>query len=242
MINVTIFNEFIHEKENESVKAIYPDGIHMTLKCALEGQDISVKTVTLDDENCGLDEETLKNTDVLIWWGHKGHKLVPDEVAERVRDEVHRGMGAIFLHSGHHSKPFKLLMGTPCHLNWRENGDYELIWVCNAAHPIAKGIDRYIQLDHEETYGEPFLIPEPDELVFISSYEGGEVFRAGCCYQRVNGRIFYFQPGHETYPTYKHPDIIKVIKNAIYWAKPIYRTEEVKGPHVAKLQIERSEG
>jgi len=234
MIRVTIYNEFLHEKEKESVRELYPDGIHMTLKRALESDEIVVKTVTLDDEDCGLDEETLKNTDVLIWWGHKGHKLVPDAVAERVRDEVHKGMGAIFLHSGHHSKPFKLLMGTPCHLNWREDGDSELIWVCNPAHPIAQGIGRFIHLEHEETYGEPFFVPEPDELVFIGSFEGGEVFRAGCCYRRVNGKIFYFQPGHETYPTYHNRDVLKVIKNAIYWATPIYRVEKVTGPHVKK--------
>lgn len=234
MIRVTIYNEFHHEKTKEKVQAIYPDGIHMTLKRALEDEEIVVKTVTLDDVNCFLDEETLKNTDVLIWWGHAKHKDVPDEVAIRVQQEVLKGMGAIFLHSGHFAKPFKLLMGTSCTLNWRENGDRELVWVCNPAHPIAQGIGRFIKLDHEETYGEPFGIPEPDELVFIGSFENGEVFRSGCCYKRDNGRIFYFQPGHETYPTFKQPDVIRVIKNAIHWARPIYRVEELVCPKVTK--------
>jgi trehalose utilization protein len=161
------------------------------------------------------------------------HHEVPDAVAQRVRDAVHSGMGAIFLHSGHHSKPFRLLMGTPCNLTWREDGDYELVWVVNPAHPIAQGIGRFIKLDEVETYGEPFSIPEPDELVFIGSYEGGEVFRSGCCWQRGNGRIFYFQPGHETYPIYHQPEIIKVIKNAIHWAKPTYRAV-IECPHVKK--------
>ena len=234
MIRVTIFNEFYHEKRKEKVQAIYPDGMHMTLKRALECDDISVKTVTLDDEDCGLDEETLKNTDVLIWWGHAKHADVPDEVAIRVQKEVLKGMGMIFLHSGHHSKPFKLLMGTSCNLNWRNDNDYELVWVCNPAHPIAQGIGRFIKLDGEETYCEPFGIPEPDELVFIGSYENGEVFRSGCCYRRENGKIFYFQPGHETHPTFKNPDIIRVIKNAIYWANPIYRVDELVCPRVTK--------
>ena len=162
------------------------------------------------------------------------HPKVSDKVASDVRDAVHEGMGFIALHSGHHSKPFKLLMGTPCNLSWREHGDKERVWVIDPSHPIAQGIDRYFIVEHEEMYGEPFSIPEPDKLVFIGSYEGGEVFRSGCCYQRGNGRIFYFQPGHESYPTYYNPSVQKVIKNAIAWAKPTYR-QLIKCPQVEKL-------
>lgn len=232
MTRVTIYNEFFHEQSEEDIRKIYPDGIHIAIKNAIEDDEISVRTVTLDtiDE---LTDELLDDTDVLIWWGHMRHDDVPDEVAERVKEAVWGGMGAIFLHSGHHSKPFKLLMGSSCNLTWREDGDRELVWVVNPAHPIAKGIGRFIKLDHEETYGEPFTIPEPDETVFIGSYEGGEVFRAGCCFRRVNGKIFYFQPGHESFPTYYNPDIIKVIKNAVEWAKPVYRTR-IECPHVGK--------
>lgn len=233
MIKVTIFNEFRHEKQKESIRAIYPDGIHGAIKAGIEDEEILVRTVTLDDPECGLTQAVLDDTDVLLWWGHMAHHEVPDEVAQRVRDAVHSGMGAIFLHSGHHSKPFRLLMGTPCNLTWREDGDYELVWVVNPAHPIAQGIGRFIHLEHVETYGEPFSIPEPDELVFIGCYEGGEVFRSGCCWQRGNGRVFYFQPGHETYPIYHQPEIIKVIKNAIHWAKPTYRAV-IECPHVKK--------
>ena len=233
MIKVTIFNEFRHEKKKESIRAIYPDGIHGAIKSGIEDEQIVVRTVTLDDPECGLTQEVLDDTDVIIWWGHIAHHEVPDEVAQRVRDAVHAGMGAIFLHSGHHCKPFRLLMGTPCNLTWREDGDRELVWVVNPAHPIAQGIDRFIHLEHVETYGEPFSIPEPDELVFIGNYEGGEVFRSGCCWQRGNGRIFYFQPGHETFPIFYHPDIIKVIKNAVHWAKPIYRAA-IECPHVKR--------
>jgi len=238
MIKVTIYNEFVHEKTDEAVKAIYPNGIHQTLKNYLEDDEIKVNTVTLDDLPDGLNDEVLGNTDVLIWWGHLAHQRVPDEVAIRVQQAVLRGMGAIFLHSGHHSKPFKLLMGTSCNLTWREDGDYELVWVCNPAHPIAQGIGRFIKLEEEETYGEPFGIPEPDELVFIGSYEGGEVFRSGCCYRKENGKVFYFQPGHETVPTYHNPDILKVIKNAIKWANPVYRVPELVCPHVGKPMAE----
>ena len=234
MIHVTIYNEFVHEKTDEAVRSIYPEGIHMALKQHLEDEEIHIKTVTLDDLPEGLSDEVLEDTDVLIWWGHIAHHKVPDEVAVRVQQAVLRGMGMIVLHSGHHSKPFKLLMGTSCNLTWREDGDYELVWVCNPAHPIAQGVGRFIKLEEEETYGEPFGIPEPDELVFIGGYEGGEVFRSGCCYRKENGRVFYFQPGHETVPTYHHPEILKVIKNAIRWANPIYRVKQLDCPHVTK--------
>lgn len=234
MIRVMIYNEYVHEKSDEAVRAIYPEGIHMALKQHLEDDEIQISTVTLDELPDGLTDEVLENTDVLVWWGHVAHHKVPDEVAVRVQQAVLRGMGMIVLHSGHHSKPFKLLMGTSCNLTWREDGDYELVWVCNPAHPIAQGIGRFIKLEEEETYGEPFGVPEPDELVFIGSYEGGEVFRSGCCYRKENGRVFYFQPGHETVPTYHHPEIIKVIRNAIKWANPIYRVKELDCPHVRK--------
>lgn len=238
MVRVLIYNEFYHERTEEKVKEVYPDGIHICLKNALSDDDFVIDTVTLDDVDT-ITEERLNETDVLIWWGHMRHHLVPDEVAVRVRDAVHKGMGFVVLHSGHHSKPFKLLMGTPANLTWREDGDRELVWVVNPNHPIAQGIGRFILLDHEETYGEPFSVPEPDELVFIGSYEGGEVFRSGCCYQR-GGRIFYFQPGHETYKSFYNPDVIRVIKNAIHWATPLCRSAALTAPHV-KRPLEEEE-
>ena len=163
------------------------------------------------------------------------HSKVPDEVAERVQQAVLKGMGAIFLHSAHHSKPFRRLMGTTANLSWREDGDLERIWVSKPAHPIARGIDRYFELEHEETYAEPFDIPEPDVLVFMGWYSGGEVFRSGCCYRRGNGKIFYFQPGHETVPTYHNEKVQLVIKNAVRWAEPDYRIDKLEAPHVKKI-------
>lgn len=234
MIRVTIFNEFVHEKTEDAVKSIYPNGIHNALQNHLQNEEIAVRTVTLDDPECGLSEEVLTNTDVLIWWGHIAHDKVPDEVARRVQNAVLSGLGAIFLHSAHHSKPFKLLMGTPCSLSWREDGDREYLWPCDPSHPIVQGIGRYIQLEHEETYAEPFSIPEPDKLIFIGNFEGGEVMRAGCCYRRGYGKIFYFQPGHETFPIYHNPQIITVIRNAIHWAVSDFR-QEIDCPHISKI-------
>ncbi len=234
-MNVLVWNEFFHEKEKENVKAIYPDGIHNCIADFLKGDDINVTTATLDEPECGLTQEVLDNTDVLLWWGHAKHESVPDEIALRVKEAVLSGMGFIGLHSAHHSKPFKLLMGTSCHLGWREDGDWERIWVTKPSHPIVQGIDRYFDLPGEEVYAEPFGIPEADELIMIGTYEGTEVFRSGCCWFRGHGKVFYFQPGHETFPTFKNPNVQTIIKNAVRWAAPTFR-KPLECPHIEKIE------
>lgn len=228
MIKVLIWNEFYHEKAEPEIAKIYPDGIHGYLKSVLS-DEFEVETATLeDDECCGLTKEKLDSADVLIWWAHLRHKDVPDEVAKMVQEAVWRGLGVIFLHSAHYSKPFKLLMGTSCNLDWVEKAESEKLWVLDKSHPIAKGLPDSIFLEHEETYGEPFDIPEPEQLVFAGSFEKGEIFRSGCCYRRGNGRIFYFQPGHEAYPTYYNKDIQKLLHNAVNWCCGDYRPAELK--------------
>ena len=229
MIRVLVWNEYIHEKDpNNASSTVYPHGIHNAIADFLgKEEDIEVTTATLDDENCGITDEVLKNTDVIIWWGHCGHDRVPDGVAEKVHEAVLNGMGAVFLHSAHKSKPFMRLMGTSCSLIWRESGDTERVWVSKPSHPIAAGIDTCFELEADETYGEPFGIPNPDDIVFMGWYSGGEVFRSGVTFTRDNGRIFYFQPGHETFPTFYDPNVQRVILNAVRWAKPDVRTENV---------------
>ncbi|WP_062015606.1 ThuA domain-containing protein [Aureimonas sp. AU4] len=218
-IRVTVWNEFLHESENAVVKEVYPDGIHETIARSLrEDGELQVATATLPEPEHGLTAERLEETDVLLWWGHKAHGQVADEIVERVAQRVHEGMGLLVLHSGHFSKIFKRLMGTPCSLRWREAGERERLWVINPSHPITQGIDRFIELPNSEMYGEPFLVPEPLETVFVSWFEGGEVFRSGLTYQRGAGRIFYFEPGHETYPIYHDANIQRVLRNAVRWA------------------------
>jgi trehalose utilization protein len=220
-IRVTVWNEFRHELQDKEVADVYPKGIHTAIAEGLrEHSDLSVRTATLDEPEHGLTNDVLNNTDVLIWWGHKAHKEVSDEIVDRVQQRVLNGMGLVVLHSGHFSKIFKRLMGTTCDLKWRESDDSERLWVVAPGHPIAQGIGQYIELDHEEMYGEHFDIPEPETLVFVSWFTGGEVFRSGCCYSRGAGRIFYFRPGHETMPTYYNPDIRRVILNGVRWAAP----------------------
>ncbi|MGO4527497.1 ThuA domain-containing protein [Paenibacillus sp. 2TAF8] len=220
MINVTIWNEFVHEKIHDEVREVYPDGLHRALAEGLGGEGFAIRTATLDQPEHGLSDEVLNSTDVLIWWGHMAHDRVSDEIVQKVTQRVLNGMGMIVLHSGHFSKPFKALMGTSCDLKWRVADEQEIVWCVNPSHPIAEGIEGKIVLEKEEMYGEFFDIPVPDELVFVSNFQGGEVFRSGCTFRRGEGKIFYFRPGHETYPTYYNPEILKVISNAVKWAYP----------------------
>ncbi|MFP7221470.1 ThuA domain-containing protein [Priestia filamentosa] len=229
MVRVTVWNENRHEQKNPVVKEIYPEGIHGTIAAFLEEEGFSTRTATLDQEEHGLTEEVLQETDVLVWWGHLAHDEVKDEIVAKVKERVLGGMGLIVLHSGHFSKIFKTLMGTSCDLKWREADDKERLWVVEPSHPITEGIGEFIELEREEMYGEHFDIPAPDELIFTSWFEGGEVFRSGCTYKRGNGKVFYFRPGHETYPTYYNKEIQRVIKNAVQWAKPVDRKRPVYG-------------
>lgn len=234
MIKVTVWNEYVHERQEEEIRKVYPQGIHTCIQEFLQDDEISVRTATLDMPECGLTQEVLEDTDVLIWWGHMHHEKVPDEIVARVQKRIWEGMGLIVLHSGHHSKIFRTMMGTSCNLKWRDD-DRERVWVVKPSHPIAQGVPAHFELDHEEMYGEHFDIPDPDEIVFMGWFAGGEVFRSGCTFTRGNGRIFYFQPGHESNPVYKNPVVQRIIRNAVLWAKPQQRYE-VSCPNFASLE------
>jgi trehalose utilization protein len=226
---VTIWNEGVHEKTHEEVRQVYPKGMHEVVAEPLRAKGFDVCTATLEMHEHGLTKEVLDRTDVLTWWGHMAHDKVSDEIVQRVQDRVLKGMGLIVLHSGHMSKIFRKLMGTTCELKWREAAEKERLWIVDPSHPIAKGINDYFEIPHEEMYGEYFDIPTPEALVFISWFKGGEVFRSGCCYTRGQGKIFYFRPGHETFPTYYQPEVQQVIHNAILWAAPVEKTKVAFG-------------
>ncbi len=234
-IRVTVWGENVHERKNKVVAQVYPLTMHGTIAAALnQGTGIKASTVTLQDPDHGMTAAKLAETDVLIWWGHAAHGEVADEVAQRVTEAVWSGMGAIFLHSAHFSKPFKHLMGGPCNLTWREAGERERLWVTSRNHPIAAGLPDHFELENEEMYGEPFGVPEPQETVFVSWFQGGEVFRSGLTYKRGAGNVFYFRPGHETYPSYHDANVQRVIRNAVHWAhNPAARVADPnKAPNV----------
>ncbi len=219
-IRVTIWNEFTHEKTNDYVKSIYPCGLHATIKEAIECEDVVVTLAALDDPDQGLPDEVLNNTDVLMWWGHMRHHEVDDALVSRIVDRVYNhGMGFIALHSAHFSKPFDRIVGTSGHLQWGDDQP-EILWNMMPGHPIAAGIPDHIDLELEEMYGEPFMIPQPDELVFGGWFKHGNIFRSGCCFFRGLGKVFYFQPGHESCKSFHNPYIQQILRNAVRWAAP----------------------
>jgi trehalose utilization protein len=225
-IRVTVWHEHRHEHTSQAVAKLYPDGMHAAISSAIEehlGADVKITTATLDqDENHGLSDDLIAGTDVMTWWGHCAHREVRDEIAQKVAQRVREGMGLIVLHSGHYAKPFKLLMGTGCHVKWREAAEIERLWCVCPGNPITAGLTSdCIELEHTEMYGEHFDIPQPDEQVFISWFEGGEVFRSGNVWRRGAGRVFYFRPGHETFPIYHNPEIRRVIANAVRYLAPV---------------------
>ncbi|MDQ3671039.1 MAG: ThuA domain-containing protein [Actinomycetota bacterium] len=221
VIRVTVWGEGL-EQENPEAKQIYPDGLHEAIAASLRDElsaDAVVRTAVLADPEHGLPSEVLDGTDVLVWWSHLSHEDVDDAVADRVVQHVLDGMGLLVLHSSHESKPFLRLMGTRCSLRWRNDAEREVVWTVAPTHPIAEGLPPAIVIPEHEMYGEYFDIPPPDELVFVSSFAGGEVFRSGCCWTRGKGRIFFFGPGHETFPVYHQPEVKRVLANGVCWAR-----------------------
>jgi trehalose utilization protein len=236
--------EGVHEKRNPRTQELYPDGMAKVIANYLGAQPgiASARVTHLQDECQGLTDEILDTTDVMTWWGHLAHHEVSDENVERVQKRVWEGMGLVVMHSGHYSKILKRLLGTNCNLRWRDVGERERIWVCDPAHPIAEGVPPYFDIPHAEMYGEHFEIPQPDQLVFISWFEGGEVFRSGCCWHRGKGKIFYWRPGHETHPLFYNDLVMKVLANGVRWAAPSGVREEITLGHITEpLETIRSE-
>ena len=251
-LHVTVWNEFIHERTAARPMEIYPRGIHAVLAEALReqlGGAVDVRTATLDQPEHGLSPDVLSQTDVLTWWGHAAHDRVSEAVVDRVHQRVLEGMGLLVLHSAHASKIFRRLMGTSCMLRWREAAEKERIWTIDPSHPIADGLEgEFFELPHTEMYGEFFDIPQPAEIIFLSWYEGGEVFRSGCTFRRGKGKIFYFGPGHETFPIYHDSRVRRIIANAARWAAPSgspyfgegRRVEPPLSPIAAKHEVDES--
>jgi len=239
-LRVTVWHEYEHEKLNDTVAKLYPDGMHAVMKSAIEqhlGDEVTVRTATLEEPEHGLTDEVLAETDVMTWWGHRAHGKVDDAIVDKVHQRVLEGMGLVVLHSGHYSKIFKKLMGTDCGLKWREAAEKERLWCVSPGHPITRGVAKdHIELEHTEMYGEHFDIPEPDELIYVSWFEGGEIFRSGCVWKRGRGKVFYWRPGHETFPIYYNDDVRRVLANGVQYVAPVGNTAPYRmgGDNVAE--------
>ncbi len=239
-LNVLVWDE----NPRHAPKELYPENLRGAIADGLrelsgEGE-LTVTPIHLDEPDQGVPEGMLEAADVLVWWGHARHGEVEDALAERVKRQVHeRGLGFICLHSGHYSKTFKAVLGATGDLKggWRESTDSEAIRVCAPWHPIAEGIEDFT-LPNEEMYGAPFGVPSPLEVIFQSRFSvDGATFPSGLVWTvgegidpefqsgkgnahnqgEGKGRVFYFRPGHETYPTYYNDSVKRVILNAVRW-------------------------
>ena len=244
MIKVTVWNEHMqdnkeHKNFSQSCLNVYPDGINGAVKeiVAELGDCVSVRTVTMQDDEYGLSKQILDDTDVLIWWAHIGHGQLPDEYADRVVKYIQAGMGFIALHSAHKSKPFMKILGTTGTLRWKDKAQ-EILVNINPTHPIMEGVPETISLDLEECYGEPFDIAKPDDVLMLGWYNIGEVFRSVATWTRGWGKIVYIQPGHETHTAFYNPHIRKIIQNAVLWAYSKTKRKDFDCPHIKVTRLE----
>ena len=239
-MRVVVWDEKLHEKE-ERVREVYPNGIAAEIAGGIKKEltsanDCEIVCLNSDIEEFGFTEETLNETDVLVFWAHRSHDVFPDEIVERICNRVMKGMGLIVLHSAHLSKVFKRLMGTSCTLKYRF-GDFARVWTTTPSHPIARGIPEFFDLEEEEMYGAFFDIPKPDDVVFTTWFSGGNIFRGGCTWQRGFGKVFYFHPGHDTNLAYYNPTVLKVISNAVLWVAPTKEREEIRCEEYPKINL-----
>lgn len=209
-------------------REVYPNDINSAIADGLkplEAEGWKIVKAGLGDPDQGISDELLNRTDVLVWWGHKKHGEVSNDLVAKIDARVREGrMGFISTHSSHFAKPYRKLMGTPC--SWREyktDGTSVEIIVKDPSHPICKGVKNF-KLPKIERYGEPFAVPTPESVPLDGIYtkpDGStEPGRMGLCWTVGKGRVFYFTPGHETYDDYFRPEVRQILLNAVVWAAP----------------------
>lgn len=211
----------------------YPEGMPAAIADAVRGiPEAQVEIASIDDADQGVPDERLRQADVLLWWSHMRHEDLLSATVDRVVSAVEHGLGLVALHSAISSPVFRRLVGTTGGFGGWRHGDREVLWTVDPSHPICRGVEFPVVMPQQEMYSEPANLPTPDELVFISSFSGGEVFRSGITYRRGVGRIFYFSPGHEEYPVFLHPGVRGILANATSWAA----RDRVAGPDARHLQ------
>ncbi len=208
--------------EGSAPPSVYPDGVNGALADGLNRHPgLIVNRAGLDEESAGLTDTDLDETDVLVWWGRFRHEEVPDDRVLAISERVRSGqLGFVALHASCQSKPFRALMDGPCELGgWRDDGRPETIAIAEPDHPLAIGVEPFT-LPRSIMYAEPFAVPEPESVVFVSHWGEGQTFRSGMTWTVDQGRVAYFRPGHDQFPVLFHPQVRQVITNAVLWASP----------------------
>jgi len=214
--------------EGTAPKNVYPSDINTAIADGLRASDElknwDVVTANLSDPEQGLPDDLLNKTDVLVWWGHKKHRDVKDALVDKIEKRVKdAGMGFIALHSAHFAKPNKRLMGTPCTFAAYVGDNKEtVVKVAQFDHPIAKGAAQTFTIENVERYSDPYAVPPTAEKPFGGTHvhKDGTTEESvqGYCWTVGKARYFYFQSGHETNPVFFHPEVRKIMANAVIWA------------------------
>jgi trehalose utilization protein len=205
--------------EGTATRSVYPDDIDGALADQLARQaGFTVTRGRLSDPQAGLSDQSLGASDVLMWWGHLRHDEVPDDRAAAVVRLVREGqLGFIALYASCGSKPFRMMMSMPCDPgSWREDGRPEFVSVRAPDHPIARGIAPFT-IPKTDMFSEPFAVPSPETVVFVSTWERGETLRSGLTWTIGKGRVAYLRTGPESYPVLFHPSIRQTIANSVRW-------------------------
>ncbi len=213
--------------EGTAPKNVYPNDVNTAIAEGLKPlKAYDIVIANLSDAEQGLPDSVLNNTDVLIWWGHRRHDDVKDELVQRITRRVKEdGMGFLPTHSAHFSKPLKAILGTPCSWSYYiPDGARVDVIVQDPRHPIARGVKNFT-VPHTERYGDPFQVPTPEAVIFDGIYtlpdgKTGEHAQQGMVWTIGKGRVFYFQLGHETYPIYDMPEVQQIFRNGVQWATP----------------------
>ncbi len=206
--------------EGTARKATYPDDVDGALGQYLgRMEDLRIARARLDDPNAGLSDAELDATDVVVWWGHLRHDDLPADRSRAIVDRVKAAkIGFVALHASCGSRPFRGLMGTTCEPGgWRDDGRPERIEFKAPDHPIARGVEPFT-IPQSAMFAEPFEVPAPESVVFVSNWGPGETFRSGLTWTVGKGRVAYLRPGHDALPVFFHPSVRKVIANAARWA------------------------
>lgn len=205
--------------EGTAPRSVYPDDIDGALADVLGRQaGLVVSRGRLTDLQAGLSDQVLDASDALVWWGHLRHDAVPDDRALAVVKRVREGrLGFVALYAACGSKPFRQMMSMPCEPgSWREDGRPEFVSIKAPDHPIARGIAPFT-ISKTDMFSEPFAVPEPETVVFVSSWQKGETLRSGLTWTIGKGRVAYLRTGPDNYPVLFHPSIRQAIANSVRW-------------------------
>ncbi len=121
------------------------------------------------------------------------------------------------LHAGGVVKNVRVDLPNCVFPSYRHDAKHSRVTMLHPEHPIAQGVPPVFEVSQTEMYDEPFHVPEPDAVIFQETFRDGGWFRGGMVWTLGKGKVFYFRPGHETYPVFKEEYPLRILENAARW-------------------------